>query len=196
MKQINYFILTLTLLILLGCNSTQTNENRSEKDEEFIEALVYHHEFKVSAIIEELKNNDSIDKLIVSERVATETNMWTPLSFASFIGNRKAVIDLIENGADLNFRDANGQSPIILASIAGNIEEIKVLLKHGADINDLDINGSTPLIHASSQGNIETVQFLVKSGCIVNPDNGQSALDFAVFYNHVEVINYLKELEK
>lgn len=192
MRQIKYFILTLVTLFTIGCNSNQPNEKRSATEEELVEATLYHHDFKVSAMIEELKSNDQIDKLIISERVASVTNKWTPLCFASFIGNRKAVIELIENGANLNFKDANGQSPIILASIAGNVEEIRILLKHGANINDMDINGSTPLIHAASQGNIETVKILVESGCIIKPNKGQSALDFAVFYQQDEVIVYLK----
>lgn len=196
MREIKYFILTLVTLFTIGCNSNQPNEKRSDTEEELIEAMLYHHNFKVSAMIEELKTNNQIDKLIISERVASETNMWTPLCFASFIGNRKAVIELIEKGADLNFKDANGQSPIILASIAGNTEEIRVLLKHGADINDMDINGSTPLIHASANGNIETVEFLVESGCLVKHTKGQSALDFAVFYQQEEAINYLEEIDK
>lgn len=196
MRHIKYFILTLIILFTIGCNSNGPNEQRSDKEEELIEAMLYHHGFKVSAMIEKLKANDEIDKMIISERVASETNKWTPLCFASFIGNRKAVIELIENGADLNFKDANGQSPIILASIAGNTEEIRILLKHGADIDDMDKNGSTPLIQASASGNIETVEFLVESGCIVKPNKGQSALDFAIFHQEEEVIHYLKEIDK
>lgn len=178
-------------MLLTACNSNQSAV-RTEMDDELIEAIVYHHDFNVSALIKELKNQGAIDRLIVTERVASGTNKWTPLCFASFIGNRKATIELIENGATIHFKDANGQSPIILAAIAGNTEEIAVLLKNGANINDRDKNGSTPLIHAASEGNIETVKYLVEAGCLLKTTSGQSALDFAEFYQHVEVIEYLK----
>jgi ankyrin repeat protein len=194
MIRTKYLIFVVLILHLTGCNTNQSMA-RTETDDDLIEAILYHHEFKVSAIIKDLKYQDNIDRLILTERVSSGINRWTPLCFASFMGNRKATIELIENGASVNFKDANGQSPIILAAIAGNPEEIDILLKNGANINDTDKNGSTPLIHAASEGNIETVRYLVKSGCIIKPTSGQSALDFAIFHQQDEVIKYLKKIE-
>ena len=194
MKQIKYFIFILLIALFTACNPNQSDK-RSKTDNELIEALSYHHEFKVSVLIEDLRRLDKIDKLIPTERASAGTNKWTPLCFASFFGNRNAVLKLIQNGANINFRDGNGQTPIILAAITGNREEINVLLKNGANINDTDNNGSTPLIHAATQGNIQTVQFLVESGCLLKPKKGQSALDFALFHQQDEVINYLKKIE-
>ncbi|CCG52957.1 Protein of unknown function containing ankyrin repeat signature [Flavobacterium indicum GPTSA100-9 = DSM 17447] len=182
------------VLTTISCSDKSDESVRSQDDNEFIEALTYHHEFKVSAIIDDFAKNKSIDKKIKTERVAQTTNYWTPLCYACFIGNSKAVKLLIEKGANVNYKDSNGQTPLILASITGNIEEIALLLKAGADINGVDMNNSSALIHASAEGNLLTVKYLVDQGCELEPKNGgQNALDFAIFYQHQQVIDYLTE---
>lgn len=136
--------------------------------------------------------NNNIDKKILTERIAQNTNFWTPLCYASFIGNTKAVKLLIEKNANINYKDNNGNTPLMLASISGNVEEIKILLEAGANINETDINNNTALIHAAAGGNILTVKYLIEKGCELQPkNNGQNALDFAIFYQHQEVIDYL-----
>lgn len=184
----------LTMILLLtavGCSDQTNNGNKSNQD--LIQALVYHHDFKVSAIVDELIKTDNIDKKIPTERVASTPNFWTPLSYASFIGNLPAVKLLVKKRADVNYKDANGQTPLILAAISGNIEAIEILLQAGADINATDINSNTALIHASSVGNTLTVKYLVEKGCDLTPaHNQQNALDFALFYQHKEIIDYLK----
>lgn len=185
-------IVIFLLLTTISCFNKSDESFRSQNDNEFIEALTYHHEFKVSAIIDDFAKDKSIDKKIKTEWVAQTTNYWTPLCYASFIGNSKAVKLLIEKGANVNYKDSNGQTPLILASITGSIEEIALLLKAGADINGVDINNSTALIHASAKGNLLTVKYLIDQGCELESENSrQNALDFAIFYQHQDIIDYL-----
>ncbi len=184
----------LFILTAMGCSEKSSESSRSQSDNDFIEALTYHHEFKVSAIIDDLAKTNNIDKKIQTERVAQTTNFWTPLCYASFIGNSKAVELLISKGANVNYRDSNGHTPLILASITGNIEEIEILLQAGANINEVYINNSNALIRASAEGNLLTVKYLVEHSCELEPKNGgQNALDFAIFYQHKEVVDYLTE---
>lgn len=188
------FKLTLifALLATIGCAEKSDKSSRTQSDDELIEAMIYHHEFKVSALIDNLASTENIDKKIQTERVAPTTNFWTPLCYASFIGNAKAVRLLIEKGADVHYRDSNGDTPLILAALTGNIEEIEILLRAGADIDEVDSNNRSALIHASIQGNLLTVKYLVENGCQLETKNEAfNALDFAIFYQQQDVVDYL-----
>jgi len=185
----------ISILFFLTCGSCSEKpheSSRSPGDNEFINAITYDHAFKVSALVDDLAKTGNIDKKIQTERVAPTTNFWTPLCYASFIGNAKAVKLLIAKGANVNYKDSNGQTPLILASYSGNIEEIEILLQAGGNINEVDIDNSTALIHASAQGNLLTVKYLIEHGCDLESKNGgQNALDFARFWQHKEVVEYL-----
>ncbi len=192
LKRAFCFFSSVLILFNISCKQNAKVESRSKEDNDFITALTFRHNTSVSVSIDKFWIKKEIDKKIITDRVAEKTNYWTPLCFASFIGNRYAVENLINKKANMNYKDANGQTPLILASISGNIEVIELLLKQkNININEKDNNNSTALIHASAEGNIETVKYLVENGCELESDQ-QNALDFATFYNHKEVIDYLK----
>jgi ankyrin repeat protein len=192
MVKLTSFLAILFLTTTIGCSEKSEKPSENQSEQELIKALVYHHEFKVAAIIDQLTETHQIDKKMETERVAKNANFWTPLCYASFIGNAKAVKLLLEKGADIHYKDSNGQTPFILAAITGNIEEMELLLQVGANINETDIDNRTALIHASSQGNLLTVKYLVEKGCELESKNGgQNALDFARFHGNQEIVDYL-----
>lgn len=184
-------MIMILLLTVTGCSDQPQVDNKQEQ--ELIQALLYRHEFKVSSIVDELIKTGSIDQKIPTERVARTANFWTPLSYAAFIGNVAAVKLFIEKGANIHYTDANDQTPLILAAISGNMEVIEILLQAGANINAMDINNRTALVHAATAGNLLTVKYLIEKGCDpTTPHAKQNALDFALFYQHTEIVDYLK----
>jgi ankyrin repeat protein len=64
---------------------------------------------------------------------------WSPLQWASFLGDSKTVRKLVEKGADIDSREGIGERPLILAIknderwSSDKIEIIKYLLAKGAD---------------------------------------------------------------
>ena len=52
---------------------------------------------------------------------------------------------LLENGADVNVRDDDGNTPLTNALSNGDKEMMKLLLKYGADINNNTIDLNNPL---------------------------------------------------
>ena len=67
---------------------------------------------------------------------------------------------LLDNGADVNLRNNEGETPIFYA----NKEISELLLEHKADINVTDDKGGTPLQAAHQLGNDELVEFLRNHG--------------------------------
>lgn len=100
---------------------------------------------------------------------------------------------LINNGADINVTNEDGETPLMYASKVHNIKVIELLIQKGADINAFDNYGNTALIYGVN--NLETVKLLVENGADVNfYKGGSTALISACEYSHernIDVIKYL-----
>jgi ankyrin repeat protein/mono/diheme cytochrome c family protein len=72
---------------------------------------------------------------------------------------------LIENGADVNARDAEGNTPLILASFYASPRCVALLLEKGADANAANQAGVTALIRAATS--YEKTRSLVDAGAEV-----------------------------
>jgi ankyrin repeat protein len=76
-----------------------------------------------------------------------------------------AVRKLIEDGADVNARDSEGNTPLILASFYATPKCVALLLEKGADANAANQAGVTALIRAAT--NYEKTRMLVAAGAEV-----------------------------
>ena len=65
-------------------------------------------------------------------------------------GDIRAIRKLLDNGADVNTRDAEGNTPLILASFYASPECVALLLENGADVNTANQAGVTALIRAAT----------------------------------------------
>jgi ankyrin repeat protein len=87
----------------------------------------------------------------------------------------KIVRLLVESGADLETRDAEGDTPLMQAASYGQTETFKFLLARGARINVREKRGMTPLIAAACACAVATMnstydimKILVEKGANVN----------------------------
>ena len=84
-------------------------------------------------------NAYEIIKLLLqySADVSPDTNMATPLHYASYNDNPQTINLLIDQGLDVNAQDKNGNTPLHCAKsfLKENPQVIKVLLERGADPN-------------------------------------------------------------
>jgi TonB family protein len=71
---------------------------------------------------------------------------------------------LLAKGAEVDIKDARGQTALIGASYNGHIDVVHALLAKGADVNIKNINGGTALDAAKSKGYMEIVHLLDKTG--------------------------------
>lgn len=75
-------------------------------------------------------------------KVDTRTTLGSPLFLAASSGKLRAVRYLLDEGADVNSREAGGSSPLIEAAYQGHVEVIKELLLRGAEVNAISDYGT------------------------------------------------------
>jgi ankyrin repeat protein len=79
--------------------------------------------------------------------------------------DKQAIHKLLDNGADVEARDAQGNTPLILASFHASPECVELLIDKGADVNAANGAGATPLIRAATD--YEKSRLLVAAGANV-----------------------------
>lgn len=67
---------------------------------------------------------------------------------------------LLDNNADVNWKDGFNTSAIIYAAATGNQEMVELLLGNGADINDNDGQGNTVLTAAKESKNKDLIKII------------------------------------
>ena len=77
----------------------------------------------------------------------------TPLHIAAEKGNIDVAMFLIENGANVNVADANGNMPLVfIINKTGNPKVTQRFLEKGASVNAQNRTGETALMYAAWHG--------------------------------------------
>ena len=116
-------------------------------------------------------------------------------SLASLIeaGNRKAALEKIRAGADVNEAQPDGTRPIHWAVYRVDYDLIEALLAKKAKVNVTNEFGSTPLAEAAKLGDARMVKMLLDAGAqpeSANPD-GETALMLATKTGELPVVEML-----
>jgi hypothetical protein len=74
----------------------------------------------------------------------------------------QAIRHLLDNSADVNARDAEGNTPLILASFYASPQCVKLLIERGAEVNAANRAGAAPLIRAATS--YEKTRLLLTAG--------------------------------
>jgi ankyrin repeat protein len=108
-------------------------------------------------------------------------------------GNRKAALDSIRAGADVNTPQPDGTRPIHWAVHRVDYELLAALIARKANLNVRNEFGSTPIALAAELGDLRMVKMLLDSGAEpegANPD-GQTALMLAIKTGEPAVVEML-----
>jgi ankyrin repeat protein len=88
------------------------------------------------------ENHINIVKFLINQKVNLELNSGTtPLIIACCYNNYEIVIELLNAGANINFRDEDGRTPLFYAKLRNNQELVDLLIDEGASINLVDNYG-------------------------------------------------------
>mmetsp|Transcript_7461 Transcript_7461/g.16600 ORF Transcript_7461/g.16600 Transcript_7461/m.16600 type:complete len:423 (-) Transcript_7461:526-1794(-) len=114
--------------------------------------------------------SESLDRL-------KESFLWA----AAQGGNTQDCESLIEIGADVNWRNHDGDTPLLAACRRGHTETIALLLAHGADSNTTGADWLAPLHICTKRGDAASVDALLNASTstTLRTKEGQTALDIA-----------------
>ncbi|GAB4820919.1 hypothetical protein N2152v2_007965 [Parachlorella kessleri] len=117
----------------------------------------------------------------------------TPLHYAAQQGHSQAIGLLVEAGADVAARDAEGTTPLHLAAAGGHVMAVRLLLAAGALPSCTDDDGCTPLHVAAHKGQLEALENLLEAGASVRSADaaGRTALHLACEGGHEAVARTL-----
>jgi uncharacterized protein len=112
---------------------------------------------------------------------------------AAQAGNTERVLELLQQGADINFQDAQGRTPVMAATYGNHVGTVASLLEAGADVNIRDDMLNTPFLYAGAEGLLEILKLAYEAGADPTITNryGGVALIPASERGHVEVVEYL-----
>ncbi len=117
------------------------------------------------------------------------------LILAAIEGNKDKVIDLLNQGADVDHRDRNGRTALTSASLNNYVDIVKLLIEKGADVNFKTELRLTALMVASKYGHTEIVRLLIESNANINHKDiyERTALIYASREGRKEVVKLLIE---
>jgi ankyrin repeat protein len=108
-------------------------------------------------------------------------------------GNRKAALDRIRTGADVNEAQPDGTRPIHWAVYKVDYELIDALIANKARVDVVNEFGSTPLAEAVKLADARMVKALLTAGAGVDraDENGQTALMLAIKTGELPIVEML-----
>ncbi|NXC54245.1 RN5A ribonuclease, partial [Aleadryas rufinucha] len=108
-------------------------------------------------------------------------------------GDKEAVLELLEQGADVNSKVGSGWTPLQTAVQTGEEDLVRLLLDRGASVHARKDNGGTAFTEAGIAGNVDILQLLLEHGSNVNEQdiNGFTAFMEAAWYGKEEALRFL-----
>ena len=130
--------------------------------------------------------------------VARDKNGMSALSWAVLGVNEELVKYLLEQGADVREKDAEGYTPLHQAARVRRTEHAILLIERGADVNAKNSTGLIPLQLALDGYDLDFVKTLVSEGSDLSVTNqyGQTPVEEARAQRHHELAAYLEAQSK
>ena len=127
---------------------------------------------------------------------------WTPLHFATTVGDVAIVELLLDRGANINSMDMNSNSmatpsntPLHLAASYESPGVALSLIRRGATVNVAGRSAWTPLHSAAEAGSVEVIELLLNNGARIDARDliGNEPLHIAVSNGHAVAVTSLIE---
>ncbi len=171
----------IDMLIKLGLDVNAKSRGKS--------ALIWAKENKNDKVIEFLSLNGAKEERISKEEIVR----LSKLLHSSF-PNIQKMEKLVEQGADINYRDDEVYFTLFMRStLEKNAEVLDFLLSNGLDINAKHDDGCTELARRSANNDVEVVKMLIEKGADLNirDSKGLTALMWASFNGNINVVELL-----
>lgn len=119
--------------------------------------------------------------------------MTEKLVQAAEAGDTATVQKLLQDGAGINERDAQGRTAVMAATHGSQTDMVRVLIQAGADINIRDNRMDNPFLYAGAEGLLDILKLVIDAGPDTKITNrfGGTALIPAAERGHVEIVQEL-----
>ncbi|WP_386086930.1 ankyrin repeat domain-containing protein [Wolbachia endosymbiont (group A) of Norellia spinipes] len=141
--------------------------------------------------LRKVRNADASSNLIVSRQVQLDYALLN----ATKIGNISEVTGLVNQGANVNTKDRDGNTPARNAVLKGHFGIIKYLVEKGVSLKAEDHYCGPPTCNAAYSGHLNILKYLISKCVDINDTdkNGWTPLHFAAWRGYLEVANFLIE---
>ncbi|WP_353281274.1 ankyrin repeat domain-containing protein [Wolbachia endosymbiont (group A) of Andrena trimmerana] len=141
--------------------------------------------------LRKVRNADASSNLIVSRQVQLDYALLN----ATKIGNISEVTGLVNQGANVNTEDRDGNTPARNAVLKGHFGIIKYLVEKGVSLKAEDHYCGPPTCNAAYSGHLNILKYLISKCVDINDTdkNGWTPLHFAAWRGYLEVANFLIE---
>jgi len=158
------FVLSVSAIFFADVYPMSFNDKESQEIPPIFQAIDDNNLDKVKELCSNSETSSMIDQ---------QYEKKTPLIYAIIKKNSEIAQYLIEKGASLKCKDAEGYTPLHYASLTKNIAVAQFLLQKGADIEAVTIHGETPLSRStvSEESEFQVAQFLVQQGASILAKN-------------------------
>lgn len=117
-----------------------------------------------------------------------------PVRFANAMeqGDLAVAREWLDAGLPPDFEGSVIGSGLMIGAWEGNVPLMELFHSRGADINKTNRLGEQALQHAAWRGKLAAVRWLIERGARLDRDGPEwSALHYAVFAGHAEIVNFL-----
>ena len=178
-----------TVKILIE-NKADINKRNRNNANALIYAYMYGHDDIADILLQ--NGSDSLDRSLKVCDLNQETllSYSVPLITAAVYSTNEVFLQkLIDNGANVNYKNYDEKTALIEAASYNNINAVKVLIKNNADLNVQNKQGKTALMWACHSGNLEMTKMLLDAGADKSIKRGNyDALYYAREYGKNEEI--------
>ncbi|MBC8467887.1 MAG: ankyrin repeat domain-containing protein [Planctomycetes bacterium] len=125
---------------------------------------------ELSTLLHESSWDGKIDRVksLISKVANVKVQAPMALHYATENGHKDIMELLIVKGANVNAKNAAGQTPLHYAAERGLKDIAEMLIANGVDVNARNIEGQTPVDIALSRNRMDVVKLLIKKGADVS----------------------------
>ena len=123
------------------------------------------------------------------------SNLGEALFFAARDAEFKKVTALVQQGANVNYKNRSRETPMHAAASIGRVDILHYLHGRGASHNAVTSNGWLPLHHAVRFGHVQAAQYLIRIGSPLNArtDDNKTIIDMAYGIRNGAMVRMLQQ---